>query len=302
MAASSSLLGYKPAIYTQMGPQFGAYVQRLTPMTAVEDAAKWLSLTLSGQRLHRNVLVQSCLVPELILTGIARIDKLLHPSGSFMSGNVSSDLQSSCIIPAWNCVKVNGFTAHENGVPFQPGDLTKKQLEVMRKGLRVSGDDSVMWSEITDLICGRKGALPRDEDITIVKVIHPRQRSTVTEQSGRSLIHGWLLLNSRGELHYQGQHKEGYDPLMARAIQELTLVREDSIDLLKIEGGHITYVAPQVLKQFGRFEATIQNEAQDFYLPEGKKHSWDQDFDRADPETDSDVGQKAQAEEMAPSM
>lgn len=236
------------ATYTEMASQFGQYIYR--SKDPVSEAAEWLWKTHLKQRTHAYVKVQACQTPALEPTGVARIDKMLKADceAGFMSGNVSSNLQTSVILPAWSRVEVNGFTELD-GEKIRPGDLFKKSLDTFRGSSWNDSGDERIFDAVEAMVKGWRGGVSEDESVTLVRVHHMRDVGTRYLHRIPVIKHGWLLVGDRGQIHYRNQIN--WSPvsskLMARAVAVLSCERHNAQDLLKIEDGKFTHVDQSVL-------------------------------------------------------
>lgn len=236
------------ATYTEMSPEFGQRISRRD--VPIVEAARWLWLTHLKRFQHSYVKVQACQVPQLEPTGVVRIDKMLKEDSEagFMSGNVSSNLQTSSILPAWSRVEVNGFTELD-GKKIETGDLFKRSLDIFRQSSWNETGDQQVFDSVEALVCGRNGGPSKDESTTLVRIHHMRDAAARHLHKVPVIKHGWLLVGSRGQIHYRNQ--TNWSPvsskLMARAVMVLSYERHNCQDLLKIEGGKFVFVDQSVL-------------------------------------------------------
>lgn len=237
------------ATFTQLAPQFGQSLYRSDD--PVQQAAEWLWTTHTKQRRHEEVLVQSCMAPVPEPTGVARVDKLLDENSEtgFMSGNVSSNVQSSQIIPAARQLEVNGFNELD-GQPICLGDLQFRAFQQSRKSSWISREHQYVMDEIYKVLAPSppKG-VPLDEASTFVHVLHMRLAAVRHSYPTPVVTHGFMLIGERGEVHYKRQVNPSpvSSKMMARAEMALTCERYDPVDMLRIEGGKFTFVHNDVL-------------------------------------------------------
>lgn len=234
------------ACRVQLSLQFGNIIYR--NQLAQDVALEWLEATLTGQRFHKELKVQSCKAPKLEPTGIKRIDKMLEDSrDGFMSGNVSSNLQTSLMLPAFNRCEVNGFTVID-GKPLMPGDLQAQALKPFFQSL---------WNDQLDRLAlhGAQEALknvPTDRGTTLYRIIHMRTKET--RHTGPSPVHthGWLLIDDHDELRFEhrtGNSQAGHS-LFERAKQVLTNEHTDAQTILEVKDGRITFVDRELMTAF----------------------------------------------------
>lgn len=255
-----------PATFVQMAPAFGQSIKRNTDATEV--AAAWLWGTHIQKYKHSQLLVQSCCVPALTPIGVKRIDEMLYRESEtgFMSGNVSSNVQSSIILPAYSQVEVNGFTKLDrlgNSVTnlqrdavgelddIPPGFLQHKNWRAMYDSPWCSAQDRAVLNDFKSVLQPKAGMVAPDEAVTVVRVMHMRDKQTRHDQPSPVITHGWLLIGNRGELHRQCcLNQTAVDlAMMARAKMALTYERYECADLLRIEGGKTVLVHEQVLQR-----------------------------------------------------
>lgn len=237
------------ATYTQLSPEFGQSIDR--KQNPVEIAEEWFWGTHIKLFKHAEVLIQACKVPELTPIGVKRIDEMLAAESStgFMSGNVSSNVQTSLMLPPYLRLSVNGFTKL-NGRDIGPGDLQRTALDTMQRSSWNSQADKAALAEIEASLHPVHGKVSRDELTTVVRVMHLRSKETRHKQPSPVITHGWLLIGDRGQIHYEKQldHDVVSSLMMERAKIALSCEHTDSVDLLRIGGGNIVFVAPSVLK------------------------------------------------------
>lgn len=236
------------ATYVEMAPEFGQGIRR--SRDPVSEAADWLWATHLNQRKHAYVLVQACQVQALEPVGVARIDKMLKEESEtgFMSGNASTNLQSSFILPAWSCTEVNGFTEFD-GVKIGPGDLLKNRLWAIQRSEWNERQDKQALQDIEGILMPRSGLVPGNESTTVIRVLHMRDKATRHEHRVPVITHGWMLVGDRGQIHYRKQLNSSSvsTKLMDRAAMALSCERYNSQDLLKIQEGKFVHVDQSVL-------------------------------------------------------
>lgn len=260
--------------------KFGTCIHR--SRSALAEAVSWLQLTLDGQRHHHNLKVQSCKAPFLPPIGIKRIDDMLRQTGfsdGFGSGNVSSNMQTSVMLPAFATCRVNGFTVID-GKPCHrrallPGDLQARALKPMLES---------RWNDQLDrqALRGVQDALkdvPPDRGTTLYRIMHMRTKETRYLQPSPVHTHGWLLIDDHDELRYErriGSSAAGAK-LFELAKLVLTNTHADVQTLLEIKDARITFVDPEVMTALQGMENMPSAETIKNYVI--SKTAWERDKD-----------------------
>ena len=265
------------ATRTEMAPLFGVILTRGKP--ADLEARDYLERTLAGFAYQRDLKIQACLAPELVTTGIKRIDKMLAAdfADGFITGNVSSNMQSSSILPAFNQCKVNGFTVID-GKTLQPGDL---QANAFKTFLQSGWNDQIDLDALQGVQETLKLVQP-DRQTTLYRIMHTRTKETRYNQASPVHTHGWLLIDDHQELRFEqriGTSAVGHQ-LFERAKQVLTCQHSDPKLMLEIKQGRIIFVDPEVLKMYQAIDrdATLK-EIMTFEIPTPSWASTDDTID-----------------------
>lgn len=236
------------ACRVELSPRFGTSIYR--HISAHEEALHWLEKTLAGQCYQKNVRVQGCKAPQLEETGIKRIDAMMMETGGrdgFMTGNVSSNMQSSTMLPAFSSCTVNGFTTID-GRDLTPGYLQAQAFKPMLQSKWNDEHDREALLQIQNVL---KEVQP-DRGTTLYRIMHMRSKDTRYQGPSPVHTHGWLLIDDRDQLHYEkriGNSAAGQS-LFMRAKQVLTHQHTDAQTILEVKDGRFTFVDPEVMKAF----------------------------------------------------
>lgn len=229
----------------ELSREFGTRIDR--NLSALNEAVSWMERTLWGERFHKNLKVQSCNAPLLEPIGIKRIDDMLYRDCDFCTGNVSSNMQSSNMLPAFSTCRVNGFTVID-GKQLLPGDLQALALKPILQSRWNDQQDHQALKGVQDAL----KAVQPDRGTTLYRIMHMRTKET--RHLGQSPVHthGWLLIDDHDELRYEhriGNTAAGHK-LFERAKKILTHEHTDPKTLLEIKDGQFTFVAPEVMATF----------------------------------------------------
>lgn len=257
------------AAFVQLAPPYGQSLKR--DKSGTEIAADWLIGIHQKNYPHSEVLVQDCRVPALKPIGVKRIDEMLAKEceAGFMSGNGSSNVQSSQILPAYGRVEVNGFTKLDRNQELArdtpskdgaglsdipPGHLQNLSLKLFEKSSWCSTEDRSVLAHVRRLLEPSAGKVEEYDAPTLSRIMHMRSKETRYDQASPVITHGWLLIGNRGKVHYERQinHGETSRKMMERAKAVLSCERFDPLDRLRIEGGKTVFVHEAVLDHLQR--------------------------------------------------
>ena len=241
----------------EMNRQFSTRIQY--GESALNEAVTWLAGTLADRRNHTHLKVQECLTSSFEPTGVGRVDKMLGADfqGGFLSGNVSSNLQSSLMLPARSTVEVNGFEAID-GLKILPGYLQAKALDPMLKSPWNDQRDRLSLARITDAL----KMLHEDTACTVYRIFHMRSVETRDRQPSPVHAHGWLVVDDEQKIVFRTDYGDSGvgQKLMQRAAQILSCEHTCPVSLLEITQGKITLLDDSVLNAFHRTGQTETRE------------------------------------------
>lgn len=223
-----------------MDPQFGCVIERVEPSPALD----WQTLEskvllhvdsyLSGVIPHKNFRVSVCDVPVLEPTGLKVFDKAYDgKGGTFMTGNVSSDIQQSWFVRPVSQTECNGKQ-------YEPGYLRDHDLIGLREKVGyIDGARQVLsWFKAV----GGSRNIPEDQSTILYAVFHrtPEKSYKVVDK----LFHGWIHTDSYGNL----LNKVVLDKspkshlVMEKAIQFFTHERSNEENILVVENGEVIFL------------------------------------------------------------
>jgi hypothetical protein len=222
------------AILVTMSPQFGRFLVRVKDDPSMQSlqskGRRYVDDYMSGRIHHKNYRVSVCDVPVLEQTGLKIFDKAYDGNGgTFMTGNVSSDIQQS-----WH---VRPFSQTEcNGKQYAPGHLRDFDLMGLREKVGVVDGARHVLSWFDD---GSKKLSAQDSSI-LYMVFHRTPEKT--SRNWNKIIHGWIHTDVYGNLLNQLEldNSPKSHLVMEKARKVFTYERFNEEDLLVVEGGEIT--------------------------------------------------------------
>lgn len=204
-------------------------------LAAYEDRAGYPTAMFNDRHWH----IDACLVPfhpHKVQSGLKIFDDQCNRSGGFMTGNASTNTQTSQYVRPVNMTECNGMS-------FAPGELRKSDLRAFTESRdpHQPGRDS-MLDEL-------KRAENINKMLVVYKVFHTQAKPNDYGQPVRR-VHGWVITEPCGKLVRAVIPEAFHTPtsrIMDRAIAEFSHETVgDRVRLLRIDGGSLTYVAPEL--------------------------------------------------------
>lgn len=231
------------AVFVQLARGFGQFIDLASP--AVDRAVFELERFRAGASPHREVLVQACAVMPRPPIGVKRLDDALQSTGRFVHGTARTDFQHSISLAPYGRLR-------ERDGRYDPGELRAHQLREALAAPWLNAIDRHALADIERRVIAlgldAQETPALDHGLTLVRVVHPVSKASLSQYAPAFVTHGWLLVGDRGELHAQiptDETKTGRR-LMAIAALDLAFDRIEGEVLLRIEDGQVTRVAPAV--------------------------------------------------------
>lgn len=229
------------AILVTMSPQFGRFLTRVKSTPSMQGlllkSRRYVEDYMSGRIPHKNFRVSVCDVPVLEPTGLKVFDKAYDGSGgTFMTGNVSSNIQQSWFVRPVSQTECNGKQ-------HVPGHLRNFDLIGLREKVgRIDGArQALSWfDEETEKV-------PAGESSILYMVFHGMpDRGT---KDSNKLIHGWIHTDVYGNLLNQSvlDNSPKSHLVIDKARQVFTHDRSNEEDILVVENGEITLLNTEFL-------------------------------------------------------
>lgn len=240
------------SLFTQFAENFGQYFTHPLAEPTTEEsyksccvqAAEGLLEHIDRGFVHKEIVVQACVTPlrEPFASGNATFDAASKRSSPLMTGNVSSNIQTSSFIRRMN-------DTHCNGHNFEFGELRRADAKwvdsrrVSGRGVRYEGcDTAFQWLN-----------KHYNKEVILYCVFHPKaKRDDMGERELR--IHGWVLTDRRG--NRLESRVQGDSDIMRRAVLTFTHYREEPESLVpgnpdgvlyKVSNGSLRFVHADLL-------------------------------------------------------
>lgn len=252
------------SLFTQMAENFGQHFSHFPQASSTKDsyrkccakaAERLMSHIRRNEYKHDHITLQACITPvrEKFYSGVVGFDKHATKNSPLMTGNVSSEIQTSTFIRAKNNLECNGQK-------FEPGllrELDSRWVKSRSNGARryEGGELALDWL--------RKH---QNKEVVLYCVFHPKAKRDNQEEAEK-IVHGWVLTDRRGNLLESICLNSVL--IVQRAIQVFTnersvpgsLIPENtSGDLFEVRGGELIYAHQDVLNELSEDDFDRVNE------------------------------------------
>lgn len=218
-------------------PRFGRYIRSLAAdETAKAKAAEWLADWTAGRITHENIEINSCDIQfdGYTPTGVKTFDEQRARSSGFSSGNVSSNVQTSTLVPSRFFVNNGGV------VNFPEGEAQESSL----KWIRNSGIPR-SHEVVATVLAANDEPTSSDASVACVYLLHHYHGP---KHDRKRIDHGWIVTDKQGQLlnRFDLSNSATSKKILDQAEYVFTGMNSDSVPLLKLVDNQVIFVDPDV--------------------------------------------------------